>query len=180
MIIVCIYGIINTIIIRSLLTFFKIYDKIHFEFENDYQFQFWGIIDMAYKTKQKNFVLDCLKKHENESLSAEKIMEYLKKENISVGMATISRHLNNLCENGFIRKFASSDNESATYRYFDETKGCNSHFHLVCNSCGKLFHLECENLTSVYSHILSKHDFKVDTMKTVFYGVCKSCETKEV
>jgi len=130
---------------------------------------------MAYKTKQKNFVLDCLKKHENESLTAEKIMEYLKDENISVGMATVYRHLGKLTEDGMIRKLPVSENESATYRYFDKKRGCESHFHLLCNNCGKLIHLECENLTSVYSHILSDHNFKVDTVKTVFYGICEDC-----
>ncbi len=130
---------------------------------------------MAYKTKQKNFVLDCLKNHENESMTAEKIMEYLRAENVSVGMATIYRHLNRLCEEGLVRKFVTDDTESAAYRYFDEKRGCHSHFHLVCNSCGKLIHLECTNLSSVYNHILSEHNFKVDTVKTVFYGVCEEC-----
>ena len=131
---------------------------------------------MAYKTKQKSFVLECLKKHENESMSAEKLIEYLKEENISVGTATVYRHLNKLTEAGMVRKFITEDNESATYRYFDKKRGCESHFHLVCNGCGKLIHLECENLSSVYEHILSDHNFKVDTVKTVFYGLCKKCE----
>ncbi len=131
---------------------------------------------MAYKTKQKNFVLECLKKHEDESLTAEKIMEYLKSDNVAVGTATVYRHLNKLTADGMIRKFVSGDNDSATYRYFDKKRGCESHFHLVCNGCGKLIHLECENLSSVYTHILSEHNFKVDTVKTVFYGICDECK----
>ena len=134
---------------------------------------------MAYKTKQKNFVYECFKNNENENMTAEKIMEYLKNNNISVGMATIYRHLNKLCEDGYIRKFASDENESAVYRYLGERHDCDTHSHLVCNSCGKLIHLECDDLSNVYNHIFKKHDFQVDTVKTVFYGLCRSCKKNE-
>ncbi len=131
---------------------------------------------MAYKTKQKNFVLDCFKKHEDESITAQKLMEYLREQNISVGMATIYRHLSKLTDDGMIRKFTNDEGESATYRYSDKKRDCKNHFHLVCNGCGKLIHLECANLSSLYSHILSEHNFKVDTEKTVFYGTCTECK----
>ena len=153
-------------------------DKIVNEFENDYQFhidKIGKVTAVAYKTKQQNFILECLKKHKNENLSADKIIEYLKKDGVSVGMSTVYRQLGRLCEDKKIRKFSTGENEGAVYRYIDKKRNCDTHFHLVCNVCNDLIHLECESIATVYRHIFSDHEFEVDGVKTVFYGVCKKC-----
>lgn len=130
-----------------------------------------------YKTKQKNFVLECLKKHENENLTSENIIGFLKQEGVSVSNATVYRHLNSLLEDKSVRRIMGSDGVFV-YRYFDKTKNCERHSHLVCDSCGKLIHLECESLDKIYEHIKNEHGFSVDGIKTVFYGKCKDCRKK--
>lgn len=158
------------------MTNIRFYDKIAFEFENDYQFQFdMEVSGVVYKTKQQNFIFECIQKHKDENLSTEKIIEYLKKDGISVGVSTVYRQLNKLCQDKKIRKFTPNENEGAVYRYIDKKRNCDSHFHLVCNVCNELIHLECDSIANVYSHIFSEHEFEVDGVKTVFYGVCKKC-----
>lgn len=130
---------------------------------------------MVYKTKQQNFILECMKKHCEEDLSAEKIIEYLKKDGISVGASTVYRRLNKLCEEKRVRKFTHSESGGAVYRYMDAKKNCDSHFHLVCQKCNRLIHLECDSIATVYRHIFSEHKFEVDPIKTMFYGICEKC-----
>lgn len=128
-----------------------------------------------YKTKQKDFVLNCLKKHENENLTSENIINFLKEEGISIGNATVYRHLNNLIADRSIRRILAPDGVFV-YRYFDKKRGCDDHYHLVCDNCGKLIHLKCDNLKKIYAHIEDEHGFFVDGIKTVFYGKCKDCQ----
>lgn len=135
---------------------------------------------MVYKTKQQNFILKCLEKHKDENLSVDKIIEYLKKDGVSVGVSTVYRQLNKLCTEKKARKFGINENEGAVYRYIDKKRNCDSHFHLVCCKCNELIHLECDSIATVYRHIFSEHEFQVDTVKTVFYGVCKKCREEEV
>ena len=130
-----------------------------------------------YNTKQKNLVLECLKQHENENLTSENIIGFLKKSGNEIGEATVYRHLKNLIECGNVRKILDK-NGVYVYRYFREDRDCRNHFHLMCDSCGTLIHLECESLSKLYEHIDKEHGFCVDGIKTVFYGKCKKCSKK--
>ena len=44
-----------------------------------------------------------------------------------------------------------------------------------CEKCGALIHLHCHELEAIERHIFAQHGFKLDSMKTVFYGVCEQC-----
>ena len=44
-----------------------------------------------------------------------------------------------------------------------------------CEKCGKLIHLHCDELEEIQTHILKEHRFKMDPMRTVFYGLCENC-----
>lgn len=130
-----------------------------------------------YKTKQKSLVLQCLKEHENENLTAESIIKLLRESGSAIGEATIYRHLKSLLEIGCIRKIIDK-NGAYAYRYFSDGGECLNHFHLVCDTCGRLIHLKCESLSKLYEHIEDEHGFFVDGVKTVFYGKCKNCREK--
>ena len=48
-----------------------------------------------------------------------------------------------------------------------------------CEKCGKLVHLETDDLKDVCSQLKQEHGFSLDSAKTVLYGVCSECaETK--
>lgn len=128
----------------------------------------------TYITKQKNIVLECLKKHKNENLTSDNIINFLKNDGYYVSNATVYRHLSKLLETKTIRRILDK-NGVYVYRYFGSSENCESHFHLVCDSCGSLIHLECENLKQIYEHIKKHHGFSVDGIKTVFYGKCEKC-----
>lgn len=91
--------------------------------------------------------------------------------------ATVYRLLSKLSEEEILKAFVSADDTGTLYRY-NGTDECDSHFHLKCEKCGKLFHTECELLKGLQDHIFTDHGFSVDNSKTVFYGICKECKTE--
>mgnify|MGYP000986790659 CR=1 FL=1 len=132
--------------------------------------------ETTYRTKQKEYILNFLEKNQDQHLTADAILEYLKQNNTPVGKSTVYRYLDVLVNQGVVRKYIVEEGKSACYQYVEDSDDCKEHFHLKCNECGKLLHVECDHLSGIDGHILEHHKFKVDNSKTVFYGVCGDCE----
>lgn len=132
-----------------------------------------------YTTKQGLRILSCLKENAHIHMTAEEISERLKTDGTVVSTATIYRHLEKLTANGRVRKYLSSPDEPACYQYSAPDAHCAEHFHLKCTVCGRLLHVNCPYLDKLEAHIGEHHGFAVDNTKTVLYGVCKDCRSKE-
>ena len=134
----------------------------------------------TYNTKQKSEVLDFLIKHSGEHFTVDDLTAKLSDSGINIGKTTVYRHLEKLTENMQVRKYEISKNDAACYEYLgDESENsCRTHYHLKCTSCGKLFHIDCHTLSAINEHILSSHGFRVNSVQTVFYGVCAECRKK--
>ncbi len=131
---------------------------------------------MAYKTKQSQEIISCLNFYKGTHVTVPMISSYLDKQGHPVGIATIYRHLEKLEKDGLVRKFIVDGKAGACFQYVGEAaEHCSQHYHLKCERCGKLIHLECKTLDAVENHILQSHGFAVNSMKTVFYGICKNC-----
>ena len=52
------------------------------------------------------------------------------------------------------------------------------HYHLKCEKCGRLVHLECGLIRDLQAHVREEHDFELDMAQTVFYGLCGECRRK--
>jgi len=50
---------------------------------------------------------------------------------------------------------------------------------MVCECCGRLFHLDCSQLEALSEHIREHHGFLLDYKNTILYGVCAACLAKE-
>lgn len=129
----------------------------------------------TYKTKQKQLILDCLKKNAHTSMTAKDIEDCLTHENVLVGKSTIYRYLEKLIISGEIRKFVDDESKSASFQFLGKEHDCNAHMHLKCMNCGKLLHLKCNHMASVNKHLLEQHNFAIDNSKTILLGVCDSC-----
>lgn len=132
--------------------------------------------NMAYKTKQSEIVLEYLKDNSDSHLTANEIATALSSK--KVGKTTVYRHLEKLCRDNIVRKYILEEGDSACYQYIGDST-CHSHFHLKCLSCNKLLHLECDHLSEIEGHISENHNFKIDSSRTVFYGICEECGRKE-
>ena len=130
---------------------------------------------MKYITKNKLVVINCLKDNSDKHLTIEQIEQLL---NRKVPLASIYRIIDSLVEEGAVRKFIIDRNNSACFQYVDNANKHN-HFHLLCSKCGKLIHLECDEVNHLLSHIEDDHNFKVDITKVTLYGLCEECQKEE-
>ena len=94
-----------------------------------------------YNTKQQLLISQFLQKNSDCVLTADEIYERLKADGISVGKTTVYRRLEQLYENGIVRKYNSHNEKSASYQFIHNS--CREHYHLKCAKCGKLIHIDC-------------------------------------
>lgn len=131
----------------------------------------------AYNTKQREKILEYLKANQNSNITADEIITYFHSIGDSIGKATVYRFLNDLVNQRIIRKYILEDRNCGCYQYVEE-KNCEEHYHLKCEKCNKIIHLECEEFKGLQNHIAKEHDFELDSIKTVLYGVCKECKNR--
>ena len=124
----------------------------------------------GYKTKQRNAILQYMLEHKDRHVTVSQIGDYFAQKG-----TTIYRHLEKLLEQGFVRKYNIDSSTGACFQYAGDNNKCREHFHLKCEKCGSLIHLECSHLDELYRHILAEHGFVLDPFRTVFYGLCRSC-----
>ena len=130
-----------------------------------------------YKTKQKSVITDFLKENGDGHITVDEIVEKLQSSGEGVGRSTVYRCLERLENEGYVRKYISDGKKSCCYQYVGNGE-CKEHFHLQCEKCGKLIHIECDALDSLNEHIKTEHGFTVNALKTVLYGVCEECKDK--
>lgn len=131
---------------------------------------------MAYKTKQREQILEYIRQNADSHLTADNIAAAL--HNRGVSKTTVYRHLEKLYDEGQVRKYILQEGKSACYQYAGGAD-CHSHFHLKCLECNCLLHLECDYLTEIGEHISEHHGFCIDSSRTVFYGLCEACARKK-
>jgi Fur family ferric uptake transcriptional regulator len=134
-----------------------------------------------YKTKQKEILTEYFESLPGVHITANDVCEYFKKTGTPIGQATIYRRLENLVEEGIIRKYIIDSNSPACFEYVGkeirvENGSC---FHCKCEKCGKLIHLRCDELMFLKDHLEAEHDFRLDPLRTVFYGICDECRNAE-
>ena len=130
---------------------------------------------MAYDTKQREMILVCLRENQSGHLTADEIYDMLKKYDLKVGRATLYRFLKVMEESGEIKKYRFSEKSAACYQYLGKDTVCNSHYHLMCENCSRVIHLESPQLDSFIDGIEKDERFRIDVKKTVFYGICDQC-----
>lgn len=129
-----------------------------------------------YQTKQKSLLIDFFKKNTKKQFSMNEIINAVCPD--GKGKSTIYRIISQMTNSGTLIKMQNHSNETV-YQYVGEGTDCSSHFHLKCSQCSALIHLDCEHIDKISKHILDEHNFILDMKKTVFYGICKNCLSKE-
>ena len=130
-----------------------------------------------YQTKQKVIILDLLQRNQSVHLTVEQMLTILKNEETPVGKTTLYRFLESMIEQGEVQKY-TLDNMTSCYQYIggDEV---HNHYHLKCNCCGKITHVDDPSINRMNNKIEKSCDFKIDQSRTVFYGLCKECQEEQ-
>lgn len=132
-----------------------------------------------YKTKQQDLLFSYLNQMKGKHFTAEDVRVHFIEKNISIGIATIYRQLEKLVAEGKIQKYFIDEHSAACFEYAGENcKLEEKHFHLKCEKCGKLIHLECDDLEQLSTHLKNEHGFTLNPYRTVLYGICGECSGK--
>jgi len=49
-----------------------------------------------------------------------------------------------------------------THARYEREHHCDSHLHLMCRECGALYHVDCDLVGTLVSHIRDDHGFALD------------------
>lgn len=110
-------------------------------------------------TKQKELVLDILKKSYNHD-SASDIYEKAKEIIPNISLGTIYRILNEFVDSNLVKKIKVTENTE----HYDYIR--HDHYHFVCTSCNKIHDVNDLKLSN-------ETNLKIED--AVFYGHCNDC-----
>ena len=118
-------------------------------------------------TEQKQIILEAFKKGYHPT--ADELLAKIRKTHPDFSRATLYRNLSTFVEKGDIQKVCV---KNSVDRY---ELGCDSHYHLVCENCGKIENINLPNPLKTPPKLM---DFDVNTHELTFYGVCPKCKAK--
>lgn len=129
--------------------------------------------DNSYKTKQRDEIVEFFNQHRGKCFTAK---DLIRSGEVSSGEATVYRTLSKLTNQGILKRF--TDGDAAACYQLNESEECERHFHLKCEQCGVIIHMDCDFMADMKQHIEDSHDFYVDIGKTVIYGLCGKCKSR--
>ncbi len=141
--------------------------------KHENHFQFGDIMKEIYKTKQREIILDIIKKQKHE-FTIKDIYESISDK---VGLTTIYRLVDKLVEENKLNKTIGNDNMTY-YQYLEDCNHSN-HFYLKCDNCGALIHIDCDCIENLTSHIYNDHKFIPNKEHIIINGICKKCGGKK-
>jgi len=114
-------------------------------------------------------------KKQRKPIAYDKIIDYLKKNNISFNRSTVFRNLNFLEKEGIIQKLNFGDGISR----YEFLKQDDHHHHIVCLKCKKTIDFFDEDLDRLVKKIEKKFEknkkFKIKSHQFEFFGYCQNC-----
>ena len=138
-------------------------------------------VKAQYQTKQMAKLLSYLKTVQGTHVTVADVCNYFKEQGINIGTTTVYRNLEKMVEQGLVAKYTVDGTSSACFEFLGEEHSCQKQecFHCKCEKCGKLIHLQCEDVVKLEAHMMEHHGFRMDPLRTVFYGVCSECSAEE-
>ena len=132
-------------------------------------FKLGDIMRTVYSTKQKEKILDRIKRQEQE-FTIKSLYEGLEKE---IGLTTIYRFIDKMLEEGTLKKITGK----GTQVFYQYLKKCpkENHFYLKCDQCGEMIHVDCDCIKELSSHIDKEHSFQLKEENIMIKGTCKKC-----
>ena len=128
-------------------------------------------------TTQRQTILQAFLDSSENHLSAEDVFEIVHKSNPEIGLATIYRSLELFTFLDLLKKLDFGDGRS---RYeLNDHNLANSHYHLICLNCGKVFEFSRDFMDGVKHKIKSETGFNIVDYQLKFYGYCEYCALNE-
>ena len=123
-----------------------------------------------YQTEQRKQLLQFLQENKTKQYTIDEIISHMGREHMP-GKSTVYRLIKQLVEEGKVKRCNKNNSRQFVYQLLDG-ECCHEHFHLQCENCGKLFHLEEEETRQVQYLLHLKENFDIDVGRSLFMGVC--------
>ena len=124
------------------------------------------------KTIQQALVLEAVNKLKSHA-TADEIYQLIVEDHPTISRGTVYRNLNQLSENGDIRKL---EVPGAADR-FDHRP--HNHYHVKCLNCGKVFDVEMDYMEDLEKNIKDSHGFEFSGHDLMFRGICPDCKKEQ-
>jgi len=121
-------------------------------------------------TKQRQMVLEVIRGHGNH-MHAEDVLEKLS-ENSGIGLATVYRNLNVLCEEGKIQKVSGNH-----FSFYDGNP--EPHDHLYCVRCGKVMDVDMAYDRQMDQNVREFLQVDIYSHSVTYEGLCPNCLKEE-
>ena len=125
-------------------------------------------------------VLSTMKEH----ASAEDVYMAAHKLTPRIGLTTVYRTLEILCQMGMVYKINFADGRSR-YELSETAGGHEHHHHIVCVKCGKIINYndfsekEVQVICDLQGELEKKYDISIKHHSVQYYGECGKCRRKE-
>jgi len=121
-------------------------------------------------TYPRNLILDFFENNKEKHYSAKEIYEELLKNNLYIGIASVYRNLELLCDLGYIKKYAF-DNGGFRYQYIQENQ---SHQHIFCKDSGNIIDIQLPKelkiqLENYKKQLENQYKIKIDNFELKFF-----------
>mgnify|MGYP003940211317 CR=1 FL=1 len=125
------------------------------------------------QSKQRNRLLELLRSTDTHP-TADWLYRQLKDEFPNLSLGTVYRNLATLIERGLVKKI----HFGSTFDRFEANT--QPHYHLICESCGKIFDFEMPATYNNLNEQAKQHTaFTIRHHKLEFFGVCQQCKAKK-
>jgi len=123
-------------------------------------------------TPQRHAVLEYLLNSMSHP-TADEIYKALEGKFPNMSVATVYNNLRVLREIGLVRELTYGDSSSRFESNMSE------HYHVICNSCGKIVDFQYPSLNEVESLAEKVTGFDVSHHRLEIYGICEECSEKK-
>lgn len=120
-------------------------------------------------SRQREIIHDALRQNVVHP-TAEYLYDVLKKTEPNLSLATLYRNLNQLADNGLIKKIEGLEASA----HFDHNT--HEHYHFICDKCQKVFDIDADVAPDLVKITEDKTGFLITGHDITFHGLCKDCK----
>mgnify|MGYP003587017307 CR=1 FL=1 len=124
------------------------------------------------RSGKREFIVNVFLRHEGH-LSADDLVELIRREDSRISRATVYRTLQWMEEAGIARKV---DFGEGRFR-FEHSYRHPRHFHLICKSCGRSFEFLSSDIEALIEEVAAARAFSAHQSVVQIYGACEACRT---
>ena len=124
------------------------------------------------RSSKRDFIVNAFLRQEGH-LSADDLVDLIRKEDRGISRATVYRTLQWMMEAGIARKV---DFGEGRFR-FEHSYRHPRHFHLICKTCSQSFEFLSSDIESLMEEVAAARHFESKQSVVQIYGTCEECQT---